>query len=224
MEKILESMVTESGVDAPYLVTRELIERHTHKFNPEFKGGTCDCGHEYDRHFDSWEDNEPVGCKYCECFVWNPPVEKAGLLPFVIQGDGTVLYAFMISSDPAYGGAKPQISKGHVDPEDEGSKAAAIREANEELGCPTDINALEEWSGTIAGMDGKYTMKIYSGWVKSRKSFVTPHFETKEVVWLTADEFQKCGREAHWFIVDLVDKSVKKFIKGLDDLQQFIET
>jgi hypothetical protein len=27
----------------------------------------CFCGHSYYRHFDSYEDMEPVGCKYCEC-------------------------------------------------------------------------------------------------------------------------------------------------------------
>ena len=25
------------------------------------------CGHAYYRHFDSYEDMSPVGCKYCEC-------------------------------------------------------------------------------------------------------------------------------------------------------------
>jgi len=28
----------------------------------------CKCGHSYYRHFDSYEDMEPVGCKYCGCF------------------------------------------------------------------------------------------------------------------------------------------------------------
>ena len=27
----------------------------------------CKCGHPYYRHFDSYNDMEPVGCKYCEC-------------------------------------------------------------------------------------------------------------------------------------------------------------
>ncbi|QIN94725.1 hypothetical protein PP460_gp077 [Streptomyces phage Muntaha] len=26
------------------------------------------CEHVYHRHFDSYEDMEPVGCKYCDCF------------------------------------------------------------------------------------------------------------------------------------------------------------
>jgi len=27
----------------------------------------CECGHSYYRHFDSWENMMPVGCKYCGC-------------------------------------------------------------------------------------------------------------------------------------------------------------
>jgi hypothetical protein len=27
----------------------------------------CVCGHVYHRHFDSYEDMYPIGCKYCEC-------------------------------------------------------------------------------------------------------------------------------------------------------------
>lgn len=28
----------------------------------------CKCGHTYYRHFDSYENMEPVGCKYCPCY------------------------------------------------------------------------------------------------------------------------------------------------------------
>ncbi|AXH49265.1 hypothetical protein HWB76_gp137 [Streptomyces phage Blueeyedbeauty] len=27
----------------------------------------CKCSHPYHRHFDSYEDMHPIGCKYCEC-------------------------------------------------------------------------------------------------------------------------------------------------------------
>jgi hypothetical protein len=27
----------------------------------------CQCGHPYIRHFDPFENNDPVGCKYCQC-------------------------------------------------------------------------------------------------------------------------------------------------------------
>jgi len=36
----------------------------------------CQCGHEYYRHFDSYEKMSPVGCKYCSCSRWYaPPAE-----------------------------------------------------------------------------------------------------------------------------------------------------
>jgi len=27
----------------------------------------CKCGHTYYRHFDTYEDMSPIGCKYCNC-------------------------------------------------------------------------------------------------------------------------------------------------------------
>ena len=37
-------------------------------YDPEFGDDrVCVCGHPYHRHFDSYEDMEPVGCKYCDC-------------------------------------------------------------------------------------------------------------------------------------------------------------
>lgn len=32
----------------------------------------CNCGHPYYRHFDTYEDMENVGCKYCSCHNWKP--------------------------------------------------------------------------------------------------------------------------------------------------------
>ncbi|QMP84310.1 hypothetical protein HUN41_00217 [Streptomyces phage Coruscant] len=38
-------------------------------WNPEFnQEARCECGHPYHRHFDSYENMEPIGCKYCECY------------------------------------------------------------------------------------------------------------------------------------------------------------
>lgn len=40
----------------------------------------CKCGHSYVRHFDPYEDYDPVGCKYCwnenACYVFEPMQEE----------------------------------------------------------------------------------------------------------------------------------------------------
>lgn len=33
----------------------------------------CACGHSYYRHFDTYDEMAPVGCKYCDCFEWQEP-------------------------------------------------------------------------------------------------------------------------------------------------------
>ena len=38
------------------------------KYNPKYGNNRiCRCGHTYERHFDFYDDAEPVGCKYCDC-------------------------------------------------------------------------------------------------------------------------------------------------------------
>ena len=38
------------------------------EYNPEYGDNKiCECGHIYYRHFDSYENMEACGCKYCEC-------------------------------------------------------------------------------------------------------------------------------------------------------------
>ena len=34
---------------------------------------TCKCGHPYYRHFDSYDEMNPVGCKYCHCEQFEEP-------------------------------------------------------------------------------------------------------------------------------------------------------
>lgn len=37
-------------------------------YDPKFGDNKlCECGHYYERHFDSYEDMYPCGCKYCGC-------------------------------------------------------------------------------------------------------------------------------------------------------------
>lgn len=38
----------------------------------------CECGHPYYRHFDSYDQNYPIGCKYCHCRDFVERTEHSG--------------------------------------------------------------------------------------------------------------------------------------------------
>jgi len=56
-----------SNDEQPYLVTTKVVtELH---YNPKYGDDRiCECGHPYYRHFDTYEDMYPCGCKYCQCY------------------------------------------------------------------------------------------------------------------------------------------------------------
>lgn len=66
--------------EEPYLLVQgtepcscgcEHTEKQSRKYNPAYGDDRlCICGHPYYRHFDSYEDNAPVGCKYCSCYTF----------------------------------------------------------------------------------------------------------------------------------------------------------
>ena len=63
--------------DSPYLTT--MVEKRA--YNPDYGDDRiCECGHPYYRHFDTYEEMDPVGCKYCGCYEFkekvNVPEEK----------------------------------------------------------------------------------------------------------------------------------------------------
>lgn len=58
-----------SNSTEPYL--EEVVIEDTRKYNPNYGDDrVCKCGHPYYRHFDSYEDNYPCGCKYCDCYTF----------------------------------------------------------------------------------------------------------------------------------------------------------
>jgi hypothetical protein len=59
----------------PYLIRETVIKNK--EYNPEYGDDKkCHCGHPYYRHFDSWDDMNAVGCKYCECPEFVPTEPK----------------------------------------------------------------------------------------------------------------------------------------------------
>lgn len=65
---VFEDVIESEDLNGPYL--RRVITRRLEQlaYNPDY-GDTkeCKCGHLYYRHFDSWENYDPIGCKYCDC-------------------------------------------------------------------------------------------------------------------------------------------------------------
>ena len=50
----------------PYLLKKIIIIEK--KYNIHYGDNKiCVCGHQYFRHFDTYEDMKTCGCKYCEC-------------------------------------------------------------------------------------------------------------------------------------------------------------
>ena len=56
----------EHVTELPYIVIeKRIFVKH---YNPKYGDDKlCKCGHPYYRHFDTWDNMNPVGCKYCEC-------------------------------------------------------------------------------------------------------------------------------------------------------------
>lgn len=74
-EKYTEEALLVSDRNGPYL--EYIMLQPTKMYNPDY-GDTrmCKCGHHYYRHFDTYEDMNPCGCKYCRCRNFVEQVEK----------------------------------------------------------------------------------------------------------------------------------------------------
>jgi hypothetical protein len=67
-------LTSSEHIAEPYL--EEIVISKRYKYNPNFGDNrTCKCGHPYHRHFDSYENNAAVGCKYCSCGTFEEKVE-----------------------------------------------------------------------------------------------------------------------------------------------------
>lgn len=56
--------------DAADLI-QTLVEEQKAKYDPDFGDDKiCGCSHPYYRHFDTYDDMYPCGCKYCGCYTF----------------------------------------------------------------------------------------------------------------------------------------------------------
>lgn len=117
-------------------------------------------------------------------------IDRSGVIPYIIE-DGQIKMMFMKPSDPKFGGDFFQIAKGKHEA-GETAFEAGLREAGEELGLFSG-NVLETYELGI--FLGRTT--IHLARIKDKALFGDPCFETKEVMWLTPEEFYDVGRDLH---------------------------
>jgi 8-oxo-dGTP pyrophosphatase MutT (NUDIX family) len=131
---------------------------------------------------------------------------RAGLVPYYID-NGILRMLFMVPSKAGFGGVLPQIAKGKQDL-GETIETAAIREGSEELGIKTDNvrNLCFAKKDRVEGRDEYFDLYIFVAEIKNPKGLGKPTKETKEVVWLTYDEFRAGGRvDQHTLVADVVN-------------------
>ncbi|WP_407305659.1 NUDIX hydrolase [Acinetobacter sp.] len=137
---------------------------------------------------------------------------RAGLIPYMVSSDGTIEYLMMVSSDPKFGGPRPMISKGKIEP-NEGTLDAAIREAEEELG----LKRRNIRKGTVKDLadeyvtlySGAYHLTLFSCEIIDRYDFDKWCDETEYVTWMTLEDFRDSGRRDHLKYVELLENQLK---------------
>ena len=134
---------------------------------------------------------------------------RAGLLPYLRTGD-TIQYLMMVSSDPKFGGPRPMISKGKIEP-GEGVLDTAIREAEEELGLKRrNIQKVRDLADErVVLHSGTYDLTLFSCEVIDRYDFGKWCDETEYILWMTLDEFREHGRKDHVKYVEQLEAKVR---------------
>jgi 8-oxo-dGTP pyrophosphatase MutT (NUDIX family) len=130
--------------------------------------------------------------------------DRAGVIPFYRRDDGEIMMMFRTPSDPKFGGKKPQVAKGGIDP-GESVLAAAIREGEEELGLlqANIINTFTIPAQQINGDDAPYKLHMFALEIDDPTHFGQHDHETAEVMWMTIADFARVGRKNQQPIVKL---------------------
>lgn len=137
---------------------------------------------------------------------------RAGLIPYMRLSDGTLQYLMMVSSDAKFGGPKPMVSKGKIEPGEE-TLEAAVREAEEELGLKQSnivkgsLRALAD--ERVVLHSGAYYLTLYSCEIGDRYDFDKWCDETEYTTWMTLPEFREHGRKDHIKYVEMLEANVR---------------
>lgn len=124
---------------------------------------------------------------------------RAGLIPYMRNESGELIFLMMVSSNAKFGGPRPMLSKGKIE-EGESTLECAIREAEEELGL-IQMNMIgrpaflaEE---RVVLRSGAYLLTLYSVQIRDRWDFDKWCDETEYTVWMSLAEFREDGRKDH---------------------------
>jgi hypothetical protein len=72
----LVSELRKLQTNKPYITTISFNKN----YNPTYGDDrVCECDHPYYRHFDTYDDMYPCGCKYCDCYTFEEQTEKENI-------------------------------------------------------------------------------------------------------------------------------------------------
>jgi 8-oxo-dGTP pyrophosphatase MutT (NUDIX family) len=158
-----------------------------------------------------WAEHEQASAIQPARFQRWKDKDKAGIIPYFREEDGTFKFLMMVASNPQFGGYKPMISKGSVE-DNELVDECAFREAEEELGLTRD-NCIGQpflvFKDYVKLRSVEYNLTVYAVEVASKQNFIEPGSETKFTTWMSFESFMDRGRKDHQPIVQRLYESLQ---------------
>jgi 8-oxo-dGTP pyrophosphatase MutT (NUDIX family) len=137
---------------------------------------------------------------------------RAGLIPYMRDESGELVFLMMVSSNSKFGGPRPMLSKGKIE-SGETAYECAIREAEEELGLVSsnmigtpELLAEER----VALRSGAYHLTVYGVEIRDRWNFGKWCDETEYTEWHSLASFQEKGRKDHIKYVELLADRLRR--------------